>query len=217
MIKMRRGIKMSFIAELVKGIYKENPVFRIVLGLCPTLAVSTSLSNAIGMGAAATFVLICSNAIISLLILLFSKILSEEGRKSIDKIRIPVFIVIIACFVIIVEMVMSAYFPALSESLGIFIPLIVVNCIILGRAEGFASKNSVLPSIADGIGMGLGFTAALCALAVVREFLGSGNILGHHVLGASFKPVLIMILPPGAFFLIGIYLGILNWFDSRKK
>lgn len=208
---------MSLFAEVIKGIYKENPVFRLILGLCPTLAVSTSLSNAIGMGAAATFVLICSNTIISLLILLFSKILSEEGRKSIDKIRIPVFIVIIACFVIIVEMVMSAYFPALSESLGIFIPLIVVNCIILGRAEGFASKNSVLPSIADGIGMGLGFTAALCALAIVREFLGSGNILGHPVLGANFKPVLIMILPPGAFFLIGIYVGIFNWFDLRKK
>lgn len=208
---------MSLFAEVIKGIYKENPVFRLILGLCPTLAVSTSLSNAIGMGAASTFVLICSNTIISLLILLFSKILSEEGRKSIDKIRIPVFIVIIACFVIIVEMVMSAYFPALSESLGIFIPLIVVNCIILGRAEGFASKNSVLLSIADGIGMGLGFTAALCALAIVREFLGSGNILGHPVLGANFKPVLIMILPPGAFFLIGIYVGILNWFDLRKK
>ena len=134
---------MSLFAEVTKGIYKENPVFRLVLGLCPTLALSTSMSNAIGMGMAATFVLICSNAIISLLVLLFSKILSEEGQKSIDKIRIPVYIVIIACFVIIVEMVMSAYFPALSESLGIFIPLIVVNCIILGRAEGFANKNSV--------------------------------------------------------------------------
>jgi electron transport complex protein RnfE len=208
---------MSLFAEVIKGIYKENPVFRLVLGLCPTLAVSTSIANAIGMGAAATFVLVCSNTIISLLILLFSKILSKEGQKSIDKIRIPIFIVIIACFVIIVEMVMSAYFPALSESLGIFIPLIVVNCIILGRAEGFASKNSVLPSIADGIGMGIGFTIALCSIAIVREFLGSGNILGQPVLGADFKPVLIMILPPGAFFLIGIYLGILNWLDLRKK
>jgi electron transport complex protein RnfE len=208
---------MSLFAEFIKGIYKENPVFRLVLGLCPTLAVSTSIANAIGMGAAATFVLVCSNTIISLLILLFSKILSKEGQKSIDKIRIPIFIVIIACFVIIVEMVMSAYFPMLSESLGIFIPLIVVNCIILGRAEGFASKNSVLPSIADGIGMGIGFTLALCSIAVVREFLGSGNILGQPVLGPDFKPVLIMILPPGAFFLIGIYMGLLNWFDLRKK
>ncbi|OGB67640.1 MAG: electron transport complex subunit RsxE [Caldithrix sp. RBG_13_44_9] len=208
---------MSLFAEVIKGIYKENPVFRLVLGLCPTLALSTSMSNAIGMGMAATFVLVCSNAIISLLVLLFSKILSEEGQKSIDKIRIPVYIVIIACFVIIVEMVMSAYFPALSESLGIFIPLIVVNCIILGRAEGFANKNSVLPSIADGIGMGLGFTAALCSLAIVRELLGSGKMLGHAVLGAGYKPMLIMILPPGAFFLIGIYLGILNWLDLRKK
>lgn len=208
---------MSLFAEVIKGVYKENPVFRLVLGLCPTLAVSTSIANAIGMGVAATFVLVCSNTIISLLILLFSKILSKEGQKSIDKIRIPIFIVIIACFVIIVEMVMSAYFPALSESLGIFIPLIVVNCIILGRAEGFASKNSVLPSIADGIGMGIGFTLALCSIAVVREFLGSGNVLGQPVLGAGFKPVLIMILPPGAFFLIGIYLSILNWLDLRKK
>jgi len=208
---------MSLFAEVTKGIYKENPVFRLVLGLCPTLALSTSMSNAIGMGIAATFVLICSNAIISLLVLLFSKILSEEEQKSIDKIRIPVYIVIIACFVIIVEMVMSAYFPALSESLGIFIPLIVVNCIILGRAEGFANKNSVLPSIADGIGMGLGFTAALCSLAIVRELLGSGKVLGNAVLGAGYKPMLIMILPPGAFFLIGIYLSILNWLDLRKK
>ena len=208
---------MSLFAEVIKGVYKENPVFRLVLGLCPTLALSTSMSNAIGMGMAATFVLICSNAIISLLVLLFSKILSEEGQKSIDKIRIPVYIVIIACFVIIVEMVMSAYFPALSESLGIFIPLIVVNCIILGRAEGFANKNSVLPSIADGIGMGLGFTAALCSLAIVRELLGSGMVLGNAVLGAGYKPMLIMILPPGAFFLIGIYLSILNWLDLHKK
>lgn len=208
---------MSLFAEVSKGIYKENPVFRLVLGLCPTLAVSTSIANALGMGIAATFVLVCSNTIISLLILLFSKILSKEGQKSIDKIRIPIFIVIIACFVIIVEMAMSAYFPALSESLGIFIPLIVVNCIILGRAEGFASKNSVLPSIADGIGMGIGFTLALCSIAVVREFLGSGNVLGQPVLGAGFKPVLIMILPPGAFFLIGIYLSVLNWLDLRKK
>lgn len=149
--------------------------------------------------------------------LLFSKLLSEEGQKSINKIRIPIFIVVIASFVTIVEMVMAAYFPALSESLGIFIPLIVVNCIILGRAEGFASKNPLIPSILDGIGMGIGFTLALVAIAFLRELLGSGQIWGQTVLGGGFKPVLLMILPPGAFLVIGLYLGALNWLDARKK
>jgi len=208
---------MSLVAEFVKGIYKENPVFRLALGLCPTLAVSTSISNAIGMGAATTFVLLGSNTMVSLIILLFAKILSEEGQKSINKIRIPVFIVVIASFVTIVEMIMSAYFPALSESLGIFIPLIVVNCIILGRAEGYASKNPLIPSIVDALGMGAGFTLALMAIALLRELLGSGEFLGHALFGGGFKPVLLMILPPGAFLVIGLYLGILNWLDTRKK
>jgi electron transport complex protein RnfE len=208
---------MSVTAEFLKGLYKENPVFRLALGLCPVLAVSTSISNAIGMGAATTFVLLSSNTIVSLLILLFSKVLSEEGQKSINKIRIPMFIVVIASFVTIVEMVMSAYFPALSESLGIFIPLIVVNCIILGRAEGFASKNSVFFSIIDAIGMGIGFTLALIAIAFIRELLGSGALLGLTIFGTAFKPVLLMILPPGAFLVIGLYLGLLNWLDGRKK
>ncbi len=208
---------MAIISELVKGIYRENPVFRLALGLCPTLAVSTSIENAIGMGAATTFVLLGSNIIVSLLIILFAKILSEEGQKSINKIRIPVFIVVIASFVTVVEMVMSAYFPALSESLGIFIPLIVVNCIILGRAEGFASKNPLLPSIADAIGMGIGFTLALSAIALLREILGSGAILGYSIMGESYKPVLLFILPPGAFLVIGIYMALLNWLDARKK
>ena len=208
---------MSLVAEFVKGIYKENPVFRLALGLCPTLAVSTSISNAIGMGAATTFVLLGSNTMVSLIILLFTKILSEEGQKSINKIRIPVFIVVIASFVTIVEMIMSAYFPALSESLGIFIPLIVVNCIILGRAEGYASKNPLIPSILDALGMGAGFTLALMAIALLRELLGSGEFLGHTLFGGGFKPVLLMILPPGAFLVIGLYLGILNWLDARKK
>jgi electron transport complex protein RnfE len=208
---------MSLVAEFVKGIYKENPVFRLALGLCPTLAVSTSISNAIGMGAATTFVLLGSNTMVSLIILLFTKILSEEGQKSINKIRIPVFIVVIASFVTIVEMIMSAYFPALSESLGIFIPLIVVNCIILGRAEGYASKNPLIPSIVDALGMGAGFTLALMAIALLRELLGSGEFLGHTLFGGGFKPVLLMILPPGAFLVIGLYLGILNWLDARKK
>ncbi len=208
---------MSLVSEFVKGLYKENPVFRLALGLCPTLAVSTSISNAIGMGAATTFVLLGSNTMVSLLILLFAKILSEEGQKSINKIRIPVFIVVIASFVTIVEMIMSAYFPALSESLGIFIPLIVVNCIILGRAEGYASKNPLIPSIVDALGMGAGFTLALMAIALLRELLGSGEFLGHALFGGGFKPVLLMILPPGAFLVIGLYLGILNWLDARKK
>jgi electron transport complex protein RnfE len=208
---------MSLVSEFIKGIYKENPVFRLALGLCPTLAVSTSISNAIGMGAATTFVLLGSNTMVSLLILLFAKILSEEGQKSINKIRIPVFIVVIASFVTIVEMIMSAYFPALSESLGIFIPLIVVNCIILGRAEGYASKNPLIPSIVDALGMGAGFTLALMAIALLRELLGSGEFLGHGLFGGGYKPVLLMILPPGAFLVIGLYLGILNWLDARKK
>ncbi|MEJ2050952.1 MAG: electron transport complex subunit E [Calditrichota bacterium] len=208
---------MSLASEFLKGLYKENPVFRLALGLCPTLAVSTSITNAIGMGAATTFVLLGSNTIVSLIILLFTKILSEEGQKSINKIRIPVFIVVIASFVTIVEMIMSAFYPALSESLGIFIPLIVVNCIILGRAEGFASKNPVIPSIIDALGMGAGFTLALMAISLLRELLGSGAFLGHSLFGAGYKPVLLMILPPGAFLVIGIYLGILNWNDARRK
>ncbi len=208
---------MSLITELVKGINKENPVFRLALGLCPVLAVSTSIENAIGMGAATTFVLLSSNTIVAILMFIFGKVLTEEGQKSVNKIRIPMFIVVIASFVTIVEMVMSGYFPALSESLGIFIPLIVVNCMILGRAEGFASKNSIIPSIFDAIGMGLGFTLALVAIAFLRELLGSGELLGQTILGGNFKPVLLMILPPGAFLVIGLYLGLLNWLDSRKK
>ena len=208
---------MTSLNDLTKGILKENPVFRLALGLCPTLAVSTSINNAIGMGIAVIFVLVSSNTIVSLLMKLFEKTLSEEGLKSINKIRIPIFIVVIASFVTIVEMVMSAYFPALSESLGIFIPLIVVNCIILGRAEGFASKNPVFASILDGLGMGIGFTIALTAIAFARELLGSGHLLGANILGSGYQPVLLMILPPGAFLVIGLYLGGLNWLESRKK
>lgn len=208
---------MSLTAEFIKGIYQENPVFRLALGLCPVLAVSTSIENAIGMGAATTFVLLSSNIIVSLLLLLFHKVLTEEGLKSINKIRIPIFIVVIASFVTIVEMVMSAYFPALSESLGIFIPLIVVNCMILGRAEGYASKRPLIPSIVDGLGMGIGFTLALIAISFLRELLGSGELIGQTMLGGDFKPVLLMILPPGAFLVIGLYLGFLNWMESRSK
>lgn len=207
---------MSALQNFSKGIYKENPVFRLALGLCPTLATSSSIENAIGMGVATTFVLFSSNTLVSLLIGAFKKIFGEEGMKDVDNVRIPIFIVIIASFVTIVDLTMQAYFPALSESLGIFIPLIVVNCIILGRAEGFASKNGVFSSILDALGMGLGFTFALVAIAVFRELLGNGSLLGINIFGASFEPVILMILPPGAFLVVGFYLGFFNWLDERK-
>jgi electron transport complex protein RnfE len=197
---------MTALGELVKGIYKENPVFRLALGLCPTLAVSTSVENALGMGGAATFVLLGSNITISLL------------RKLIPaKVRIPCFIVVIASFVTIVELVMGAYLPELSKSLGIFIPLIVVNCIILGRAEAFASKHGLVLSILDGIGMGIGFTFALVLIAAIREVLGDGKLFGYMVFGPGFQPVLIMILAPGAFITIGLLMGYFNLIDEKMK
>jgi electron transport complex protein RnfE len=197
---------MSALAELTKGLYKENPVFRLALGLCPTLAVSTSVKNAIGMGAAATFVLLGSNMVISLL-----------GRVIPTKVRIPCFIVIIASFVTIVELVMGAYLPELSKSLGIFIPLIVVNCIILGRAEAFASKHGLGLSILDGLGMGVGFTLAILLISIIREVMGDGKLFGYMVFGPGFQPVLIMILAPGAFITIGLLMGYFNVLDERMK
>lgn len=207
---------MSAMSNFTKGLYKENPVFRMALGLCPVLATSSSIENAIGMGLATTFVLLSSNTLVSIVITFFSKIFGEEGMKDVNNVRIPIFIIIIASFVTIVDLVMQAYFPALSESLGIFIPLIVVNCIILGRAESFASKNGVVPSIIDAIGMGIGFTFALVAIAVFRELLGNGTLLGVNIFGEEFKPVILMILPPGAFLVVGFYLGFFNWLDQRK-
>ncbi len=187
------------IKEFTKGFIKENPVFVMALGLCPTLAVSSSVMNAIGMGLAATFVLVCSNIIISLI------------KNFIpNKIRIPAYIVVIASFVTIVDMVMEAYVPDLHKSLGLFIPLIVVNCIILGRAEAFAGKNNVINSILDGFGMGLGFTLALVVIAVIREILGAGQLLGYNVLPQSYQPMLIAILAPGAFIVMGLLMGLLN-------
>lgn len=194
---------MSFNSELIKGIWKENPLFVIVLGTCPTLAVSTNVENGIGMGIAATFVLVCSNIVVAAV------------RKYVpDSVRIAVYIVIIASFVTIVDLVMSAYFRTLYNALGIFIPLIVVNCIILGRAEAFASRNSVFMSIADGIGMGAGFTLALLMIGSIRELLGNGSILGYHLLGSSYVPILVMILPPGAFLTYGTLTAVVN---SLKK
>lgn len=192
------------IKEFTKGFIKENPVFVMALGLCPTLAVSSSVMNAIGMGLAATFVLVCSNMIISLI---------KNFIPS--KIRIPAYIVVIASFVTIVDMVMEAYVPALHKSLGLFIPLIVVNCIILGRAEAFASKNNVIKSLLDGLGMGLGFTLALSVIATIREILGAGQFLGMQILPVTYKPMLVAILAPGAFIVMGLLMGAMNL--KKKK
>lgn len=188
---------------LKNGIINENPTFVQVLGMCPTLAVTTSLKNGIGMGLSVTFVLALSNILVSML------------RKIIpQKIRIAAYVVIIATFVTVVDLVLKAYIPSLSASLGLFIPLIVVNCIILARAEAFASKNGVVKSAVDGIGMGLGFTIALSLISAIREILGNGTILDIP-LGIS-SPAIIMILPPGGFLTLGIILGIINVIKSRK-
>ena len=201
---------MSDLKEFTKGIIKENPVLILMLGLCPTLAVSTKVIYGIGMGVAATFVLLGSNIIISLI---------KDFVP--DKIRIPVYIVVIATFVTIIDYTLHAYVPPLHKALGIFIPLIVVNCIILGRAEAFASKNNVWKSILDALGMGIGFTFALILIAVIREVLGAGTItlemLGYGwVWEVPMKPMIIMILPPGAFFTIGIIMGIMNYIRNKS-
>lgn len=188
--------------DFIRGLIKNNPVFVLMLGLCPTLAVSTSAKNGLGMGIAVTFVLVCSNLIISV------------ARKCFPaRIRIPCYILVIATFVVVVERVLAAYQPELSRQLGIFIPLIVVNCIILARAEAFASKNSVMKSAADGLGMGLGFTGALLLISFIREALGGGKILGVNIT-PGFEPIALMVLPPGAFLTIGILLAL---FALRKK
>ena len=198
--------KNSLLREFTKGIVKENPVLRLVLGCCATLAVTTAASNAIGMGAATTFVLVCSNAAISLL------------RKVIpDKIRIPAFITIIAGFVTVVQMFIQAFSPALDDALGVFLPLIVVNCIILGRAEMFASKNKVLPSILDGLGMGVGFTATLLAMGIIRELLGAGTVFGIPVLSGFMEPIIIFLLPPGGFFVFGMLVALAGKLSKEGK
>jgi len=192
------------VKEFTKGIIRDNPIIFLVLGLCPALAVSTSLKNAVGMGAAATFVLFFSNTIISLM------------RKFIpDKIRIPCFIVVIATFVTIVELIMKAFFPTLDKSLGIFIPLIVVNCIILGRAEAFASRNSLGLSMADGLGMGLGFTLALVVIAGIREIFGNGTVFGLKI-ATNFEPALTLALAPGALLVLGLLIGGIRWIRSLR-
>ncbi len=188
------------------GLINENPTFVQLLGMCPTLAVTTSLINAIGMGLSATFVLVCSNIAISLV------------RKVIpSKIRIASYIVIIAAFVSVIEMLLKAYLPSISNALGLFIPLIVVNCIILARAESFAAKNAPIPSAFDGLGMGLGFTLGLSVLGTVREILGAGTILGVDIFGGMYEPAIMFILPPGAFIALGTILAIMNAIKSKKN
>lgn len=196
---------MNLVKIIRNGLIDENPTFRLVLGTCPTLAVSTCAINGVGMGIAATVVLIGSNVVISLL------------RKVIPpKVRIPAFITVIAGFVTLVAMLMKAYLPELDKALGIFIPLIVVNCIILARAEAFASKNDVLSSAVDGAAMGLGFTIALTVMGVIREILGNGSIFGYSLFGESFSPALVMILPPGGFLTFGILIGIVNKLTGQR-
>jgi electron transport complex protein RnfE len=191
--------------EFKRGIIDENPILVLALGLCPSLATSTSVQNGLGMGLAATFVLACSNIIVSLL------------RKVIpDKVRIPCFIVVIATFVTIVQLVMKAYLPALDKQLGIFVPLIVVNCVILGRAEAFASKNNMFRSLVDGIVMGLGFTVSLCILSIIREIIGSNKLLGLKFF-PGYEPMTVFILAPGGFFTIAFVMGVIKYLGNRKK
>lgn len=200
-------IPKEVVDDLVKGIWGENPVFRLVLGICSFLAVSNTVVNGIGMGLAASFVLIASNVMISAL------------RSVIpDKVRIPCYIIVIASFVTITDLVMAAYTPDLSEALGIFIPLIVVNCIIFARAEAFAAKNSIIRSTADGIGMGIGYTLSLVTIGIIREILGTGSLLGINLLGESFPKFIVMAFPAGGFIVFGLLLAAFNKLDeSRKK
>jgi len=189
-----------------KGILKENPVLVLVLGMCPTLAVTSSAINGLAMGLAFTFVLTLSNVIISSI------------RKIVPKIiRIPVFIVIIATFVTIIDMVMHAFVPDLYKALGIFIPLIVVNCIVLGRAEAFASKNNVLSSLIDGLGMGVGFTLILTVLGMIREILGAGSIFGYKFIAPTSDGILVFILAPGAFLTLGILMALNNLYKNKMS
>lgn len=191
--------------DFKRGIFTENPIFVLALGLCPALAISTSLYNGIGMGLAATIVLVCSNVTISIV------------KKFIpDKVRIPCYIVVIATFVTIVQLLMKAYLPTLDKQLGIFIQLIVVNCIVLGRAEVYASKNNVVKSFIDGIAIGLGFTFSLAILSIIREVLGANKLFGMKVI-PSFEPMTVFIMAPGGFFTIALVMIIVRYYNSRKK
>jgi electron transport complex protein RnfE len=197
---------MNLIQDFSKGIIRENPTFRLVLGMCPTLAVTGMATNGLGMGLSTAAVLVASNFVIALL------------RKLIpNKIRIPIFIVIIATFVTIVDLLLKAYQPELHKNLGLFVPLIVVNCIILGRAEAFSSKNPIANSIADGFGMGLGFTLSLTILGSVRELLSAGTIFGKMVLGAGYQPFQLFGFPPGAFIALGLMMALVNMLSRKYK
>lgn len=196
---------MNYLKEITRGIVKENPAFSLVLGMCPTLAVTTAAINGIGMGLATLFVLTASNLIISLI---------RDFVPS--NVRIPVFIVVIATFVTIVDLVMLAFLPDLHRVLGLFIPLIVVNCIILQRAEAYASKNNPLASVADGFGMGIGFTLALTLLGSIRELLGSGSIFGFNLFGGGFQPMLLMGLAPGGFISLGLLIGLIQYLRAKR-
>ena len=187
------------IKTFTNGILRENPTLRLVLGTCPTLAITTAALNGVGMGIAATLVLVCSNAAISLL----RKVIPEQ-------VRIPAYITIIAGFVTVVQMLVKAYAQPIDVTLGIYLPLIVVNCIILGRAEMFASKNPVLPSVLDGLGMGIGFTAALVTMGAIRELIGAGTLFGITVTAGSIEPMVLFILPPGGFFVFGMLIALAN-------
>ena len=196
--------KKTFWSALLNGLLFENPTFVLMVGMCPTLAVTTAASNAIGMWLSTTVVLVCSNLFISLLRNLIS-----------DKIRIPAFIVVIASFVTIVEMMLKAYMPDLSATLGLYIPLIVVNCIIFARAEAFAFKNGPILALGDGLGMGLGFTLAITVLASVREIFGAGTLFGMDIMGSGYHPMAILVAPSGGFLTLGVLLIIVN--KVRKK
>ncbi|MEL7647026.1 MAG: electron transport complex subunit E [Sedimentibacter sp.] len=197
---------MDKVKVFKNGLLKENPIFVQLLGMCSALAITTSAFNGIGMGVAVTVVLIGSNVVISLL------------RKVIpDEVRIPAFIIVIATFVTIIDLFMHAYTFELYKALGVFIPLIVVNCIILGRAESFASKNGIVDSALDGLGMGLGYTFAITLLSSIREFLGNGTIFGAQIMGESFEPMMIMVQPPGAFIALGLLIGLVNYLTRKKK
>lgn len=201
---MEKQKKAPLMKTFTAGFIKENPVLRLVLGTCPTLAVTTAVFNGLGMGLAATFVLICSNVVISAL------------RKVIpSQVRLPSFIVIIASFVTLVHMLIRAYVPALNDALGVYLPLITVNCIILGRAEMFASKNGVVASAIDGLGMGLGFTITLILFSAIRELLGAGQLLGFQILPESVAPLSIMALPPGGFFVFGCLMALAIFIETK--
>jgi electron transport complex protein RnfE len=190
---------MNQVNNFTKGFFRENPILVLMLGACPTLAVTSSAINGMGMGLATTFVLFMSNVFISMI----------KGFVP-DKVRIPAFVVVIASFVTVVDLLMQAYTPALSKQLGIFIPLIVVNCIVLGRAEAFAAKNNVFSSMIDGLGMGLGFTMALVILGGIREMLGAGSLFGYKFIAESADGILVFILAPGAFITLGFLIAILK-------